>query len=1485
MAKKHKCLKLNYNNDNLSEFLNTVSAGIELSPEATTAIEAEVAKMGLSEKRSEAEVARLIKHDQFTQAVTEYASVVDANVQAMEMALAGETAPGASEPEFDESAAFREDAQEEAASKGFDPIETTPAGEFVNPLKGIQVPELVQLAKDLLGGNLPQAKANMRQYLGVFRSQEGFPASRKILINTGIAENEQQLAAVLAHEIGHLIDYLDDATLKRGNILGRIASLRKHMANFMADKPGGPGELTDQDRQRLRNLAKRMARSGAEVWVDEEITKEWPVTPQQVLDIWNTVDVSKLNPALTQYIKTLSAAEKKSIIFAAIKNKLPEHIQKFASKTTEKTGKKVKQVVEINEEEIAAKYEELIAEELAKRELLSRETIHDELVELTRWWSGDWKGGTKKYIAYRTGKSNGDKELYAEAMSVLLNSPGDLQKRAPMFWRGYSNYIGEKPDVLRAYLAVQEMLNGTPEKLAVNRSRWIRDMHKKGDDAMRAAETARKAARLNPLESIKQWLEQYVLQTHSPSIAIQKEAESSTSIRTLKPSTWLGGKKEPVVFSDTKNAYYALDELHTIDAKNHVMMARIEREVYTPLLESDITRDDMGEYLFLKRVVNERNEIINPLGFTPKTAGEQIGQLKKRLGNDKFRQLHQAMQEWHEIIFEVAIDAVDSGVYSLKDFNETIEPNRHNYATFAVAHYLENDPRISASLFKQVGTFEDIANAIDATHMKMMTLRRLVELNQAKTTLVDELLLKEARDEIEEIKIPNNKSKPSKSAPQGFDYIILLRNGKPHAYQVRQAVADQFLKSNIGGLLSAAKLLQTATYKIFHPMYVTFSPAFIAKNMERDGRRTLFNMKIQGGKLAKEVKRAALKNGETKKQANEAARKMKIGYFQILVSYWKSRGNAWRVAHGVYDATVEQMIGEHAIDIPFVKTDPESVGREKKIGGKIVVKGQTDIILEGYGLGRFSKLPDDRNKAIKLIKGLGDVIKGTGIFQETISKVAAYKLLTERGVPVHKKAEIVRKFAGTPDYKQRSLASDILNGSFMYFRVRVNGLTADVGQAFDKDTRGAWMLQRLIWTVLPIAITEVARRGLPPFGEGTAEMFRHIPKYFIENYDVIPVGLVDSDDDDDDEKKVLFFTIPQDDTSRFIGQVWQLAMKMGISAYEGEEGEDIPNLGSEIADAVAGEIGSSFSPLIDITHKWQQFARGHSPRDTYYQSDILSPKEFSAGKSPGGRWYGRKKMISWTIDKTGVAGDAWEMVEALAPEPIFGSAFESEPKSATERALKWAPGLNSLLRVSDRGLSEKEWSRVEAEESEADVFKLRLPPKAQQATKDLYYLRRKKELSTQEYGEKEVISAWYNQAYLPLTDIMKGDDADATSAARKELEEVTTNMDAEFGPTVLLKLRLTLGGKGRPRQGSETDAEYAERYEEWVQTAEDASEFLESKGEGIFQPRLVRDAPSIYQSNDSISKMKSRRRARIERNIQRTVLGSRKETGQFPYAE
>ena len=111
----------------------------------------------------------------------------------------------------------------------------------IDSIKPLEFPELVELAKDLI--KTPEVVKRFRKpgKLGVFRGEKGIQLTAA-LFKKG---NEQQLAAALAHEIGHLIDYLPDKTLKRGNLLGRLQTLRKFTDSTFATEDGREIKNTD----------------------------------------------------------------------------------------------------------------------------------------------------------------------------------------------------------------------------------------------------------------------------------------------------------------------------------------------------------------------------------------------------------------------------------------------------------------------------------------------------------------------------------------------------------------------------------------------------------------------------------------------------------------------------------------------------------------------------------------------------------------------------------------------------------------------------------------------------------------------------------------------------------------------------------------------------------------------------------------------------------------------------------------------------------------------------------------------------------------------------------------------------------------------------------------------------------------------------------------------------------------------------------------
>ena len=95
----------------------------------------------------------------------------------------------------------------------------------------LELPELVGLAADLMGGKYPEIMAKLakskhlgHQIAGIFVPKEG-----KIKLSPTLFTDIKQVLYVLGHELGHLIDWLPDKDLGRGNLLGRLKSLKDEM--------------------------------------------------------------------------------------------------------------------------------------------------------------------------------------------------------------------------------------------------------------------------------------------------------------------------------------------------------------------------------------------------------------------------------------------------------------------------------------------------------------------------------------------------------------------------------------------------------------------------------------------------------------------------------------------------------------------------------------------------------------------------------------------------------------------------------------------------------------------------------------------------------------------------------------------------------------------------------------------------------------------------------------------------------------------------------------------------------------------------------------------------------------------------------------------------------------------------------------------------------------------------------------------------------
>lgn len=109
----------------------------------------------------------------------------------------------------------------------------------IDKVKPIELPEMVQLAKDLMG-DVPKIREKVSRAFGgeargVFKSKDNGEIRLRADLFDPKVNSIDQAAKTLAHEIGHLIDYLPDHTLARGNLLGRLSTLKEFRKEFLPE--------------------------------------------------------------------------------------------------------------------------------------------------------------------------------------------------------------------------------------------------------------------------------------------------------------------------------------------------------------------------------------------------------------------------------------------------------------------------------------------------------------------------------------------------------------------------------------------------------------------------------------------------------------------------------------------------------------------------------------------------------------------------------------------------------------------------------------------------------------------------------------------------------------------------------------------------------------------------------------------------------------------------------------------------------------------------------------------------------------------------------------------------------------------------------------------------------------------------------------------------------------------------------------------------
>lgn len=671
----------------------------------------------------------------------------------------------------------------------------------------MQMPELVRIARKLMDGKLPQVAKKISRnpdVRGFFR-----PAGRgQIKLKSELMDDVRQALAVLAHEIGHLADWLPHKDLARGNLLGRMASLQRFGKHWLPFKPGAPGPLTDADRARLMAELKQKVSLEKPKYIDEVIKKEIPLEPREILAIWNNAadDIKKNNPELYRYIAGLSSAEKKLIVKEALKGQVPEELKRFSSWIEEPTGRKIKVPGTASKEEIQKRYKKLIEEEIKKRKLFSEEDIRRELIEWTHFWKPFDPMESMSYTRYRYSGV----ELYADFFSGVMLAPETVKQYTPKSYEAFFNYLERKPKLLEEYNKIQDEIKaGTVDSQL---TKDIRAGFRRGD---------------------QKWFLQYQKNVGTYDLIMRDLVDMHHFL--LQKVRDVGERNVP----PGENPRYRIEELRYAGSEHEVLILDVFRNVVKPLEKAGADWEEFGEYLLHLRVVHERDKMFNPLGAVKERSVPRIKELEEGPTGQALRDAYQALRDIHLEVIETAERAEIWSPEMIEMMRE-----REFYARFLVVDYLEqkNGRGPGAHVYRQYGTLNEITNPATATIMQDMSVLRSTTRNIAARTTID-FLNKHFPDEVFEPKKRWVTNHHEFVEPTNRDLKLLtyMKNGKIEGKYINKYIAESFEANPIESMILGR--LFSATAKPFRMLFTELNYGFWMFNMRRDYMRAVKNLK------------------------------------------------------------------------------------------------------------------------------------------------------------------------------------------------------------------------------------------------------------------------------------------------------------------------------------------------------------------------------------------------------------------------------------------------------------------------------------------------------------------------------------------------------------------------------------------------------------------------------------------------------------------
>jgi len=779
---------------------------------------------------------------------------------------------------------------------------------------------------------------------------------------------------------------------------------------------------------------------------------------------------------------------------------------------------------------------------------LNNKDIKRELKNLSQLWKPFNEQLSPKFTSYRYGS----RELYADAVSVLLNDPALLQEQAPQFYNAFFEYIDKKPEFQKTYFDLMEEINKGEEYLMDKR---LEQMYSGFGKAKAKRIEIEEKSKVKKQKSF--W--ERLIRNHV--------SKADPIFRKLKKVN-VG-----VVESEAQHVRETLEEYRMRRNDIYLFLDKMKTEINQPLEDIGMTEDDFGAVLTLEReAFGDRIDMANPGGLIGNIPEAQLKHFysKKKLSEEQVVVFEQIKQRFHDLIFQESKRASENGNYSKEMFKEKIEPNKDTYATFAIVHYIEKN-YIGADIKKMVGTMSEHENPYVSTLLKTISLIEWNNTQEAKSLSIEKNM-QYFPDDV-------TKAEPKKDGTgrtigfrkiEGREVLERMEDGKRVGYNV-----DPYIKTFFDNDFTTAdekhQLVKMASSynSVFKKIVTAWSVAF-----------AFFTNPV------KDIKSTYVKFGASLNKF--AAGKKQLGIIELLSEWVKAIPDSVKISKGEMNAIYKEMLEDKAISTrTWVQFDENSNANEMDI----------DFLLRKYNV--VGSSPDKTTLLRKVMTNtIGRLLNGIefagGVF-EANSKVAAYRIAKQRGVDGKRAGFLVRNYAGTPNYTDGGAHKQIDNDVFVFSNVMIQATRTSIELATDPKTASGYWFRTFNVSILPKIIMAMAIGGL--FGEKIKDMFEKMTEYDKSFFTTIPLGY-------DENGKVIYFRIPGEQIDNLIGGIaWK-----GLSALA--QGQVVKP--EQLVSPMVAFVPDT-TPLFTQVGDWLGYAQGRNPYDSYRGRLAIEDTSWRAG--------------------------------------------------------------------------------------------------------------------------------------------------------------------------------------------------------------------------------------------------------------------------------